>query len=63
MEAPLRTCARLRRRIKKKCYQNISIISEWTRRTDNEFCGATAYQVKHRHVERAEEVSLQSCLV
>ena len=39
MEAPLRTCARLRRRIKKKCYQNIGIINEWTRRIDNEFCG------------------------
>ena len=39
MEAPLRTCARLRRRIKRKCYQNISIINEWTRRIDNEFCG------------------------
>ena len=39
MEAPLRTCARLRRRIKNKCYQNISIINEWTRRIDNEFCG------------------------
>ena len=38
MEAPLRTCARLRRRIKNKCYQNISIINEWTRRIDNEFC-------------------------
>ena len=37
MEAPLRTCARLRRRIKKKCYQNIGIINEWTRRIDNEF--------------------------
>ena len=39
MEAPLRTCARLRRRIKKKCHQNISIINEWTRRIDNEFFG------------------------
>ena len=38
MEAPLRSCARLRRRIKNKCYQNISIINEWTRRIDNEFC-------------------------
>ena len=39
MEAPLRTCARLRRRIKNKCHQNISIINEWTRRIDNEFFG------------------------
>ena len=43
MEAPLRTCARLRRRIKKKCHQNISIINEWTRRIDNEFFGFFFY--------------------
>ena len=29
IEAPS-TCARMRRRIKKKCYQNISIFYEWT---------------------------------